>query len=331
MQDLGGRRDGRRGGQGQSVHPHLTPGTLCSGPHPHRTPDRPVPAQACVEAVESQDTCSASAQQPPHRRLQVHRTGPLETARGPREWDSTAPTEFPACLSATNHRIATSPYTTPLPARRARQYSHGNGASLPPEVADSMPRLRGPVAVVRRTMVGDSCHVPICIEVVPCTALIDRHPGKVRCPQKGRTGTHPAGANDGAASTILCGSAVQDGSQLNLRKGLLRSQGGQALDMAQPGEPARIPGQPGRSQDHLYHLYQATIPESCSCGGTDQGSQLTTRNDPARLADSFHQSLLQTSTVQVQVRARTTQVPASPAQAEQQTAYSPSQALVTCQ
>ncbi|KAM9447691.1 uncharacterized protein ACWYII_013122 [Salvelinus alpinus] len=53
----------------------------------------------------------------------------------------------------------------------AHRHRRGSKAPLPPE-ADEGKRME-PVVVVGRTCVGDFCHVPVTVEGVPCSALVD--------------------------------------------------------------------------------------------------------------------------------------------------------------
>lgn len=74
-------------------------------------------------------------------------------------------------------RTLTSTPTTTLSSQTsisvggAQQYRQGSQAPLPPEAADST--CLEPVVVVGRTSVGDSCYIPVTVEGVPCSALVD--------------------------------------------------------------------------------------------------------------------------------------------------------------
>lgn len=140
--------------------------------------------------------------------------------------------------------------------------------------------------VVGRTTAGDFCHVPVQIEGVPCTALVDTgstvtlvrpdvlpegirlEPTTVQLrtvtgeltPMKGRGNL----AIEVAGRTVhhpVWVAAVQDpcilgldflrytGGQLDLRTGTLHLQGGPALALANPEGRAFSPGQLGRDRD----------------------------------------------------------------------------------
>ncbi|MGH0129364.1 UNVERIFIED_CONTAM: hypothetical protein FKN15_043515 [Acipenser sinensis] len=267
---------------------------------------RPTARQAQAEEEETADSHAAPpwisdlaalirtvSTQAPHTRLCWNCGKPGHLQR--RCPSAAAP---PNCSSSEKHQGARVSGTTWAPHPVSHTYHrppapHTAGARPPsgervpphsPEATDSNPHR--PAVVVGRTTAGDFCHVPVQIEGVPCTALVDTgstvtlvrpdvlpegirlEPTTVQLrtvtgeltPMKGRGNL----AIEVAGRTVhhpVWVAAVQDpcilgldflrytGGQLDLRTGTLHLQGGPALALANPEGRAFSPGQLGRDRD----------------------------------------------------------------------------------
>lgn len=126
------------------------------------------------------------------------------------------------------------------PSGGAQHYSRGSQAPLPPEADDFNNSIHEPVVAVGRASAGDSCYLPVMVEGVPCSALLDT----------------------GSTVTVVRPDVVPGGTQLEPTLVRLRTVTGELAPMKGRGELSVTVG--GRT---LYHpVWIAAVQDQCILG-----------------------------------------------------------------